>query len=294
MTARTPANPPENIAEERFRLERRLARDMAKAITDFSLIEPNDRIMVALSGGKDSHAMLYFLRRFQRASPTPFELIAVHLDQKQPGHDTSALVDYLNLEGYPFEIVREDTYSIVKAKTAPGDTQCVLCSRLRRAILYAAAKRLGCNKIALGHHRDDAIATLLLNLVYAGQLKSMPPKLRSDDGENIVIRPLVYCDEKQIARFALLSNWPILPCNLCGSQPDHQRKAMQTLLDSLETTIPNIKATMLAALRNVRPSHLLDQRLWRKLQLPIVGDAPKDDGENVRAGLLPIVDEGVD
>ena len=174
MTARTPVNPPENEHEERFRLERRLARDFAKAVTDFSLIEPHDRIMVALSGGKDSHAMLYFLSRFLRASPTPFELIAVHLDQKQPGHDTSTLVDYLQREGYPFEVVSEDTYSIVQAKTAPGDTQCVLCSRLRRAILYANAKRLRCNKIALGHHRDDALATLLLNLIYAGQLKSIP------------------------------------------------------------------------------------------------------------------------
>jgi tRNA 2-thiocytidine biosynthesis protein TtcA len=223
--------------------------------------------------------MLHLLRRFQRSTPKKFELVAINIDQGHPGYPVDTLRGYLEREGYDHRIVFEDTYSVVTDKIPEGKTYCSLCSRLRRGILYSLAQELRCTKIALGHHRDDVLATLMLNLVFAGQLKAMPPKLRSDDGKNIVIRPLVYAAEATIARFAELEGFPILPCDLCGSQENLQRKQMQKLLEDLEAKNPGTKTSMLAALRNVRPTHLLDAGLWRKLELPLIGDAPAEDAE---------------
>ena len=286
MTARVVV-PPQNEAQERDTLERRLTRDMGRAIAEFAMIAEGDRVMVAISGGKDSHTMLHLLRRFQRSAPISFEIIAVNIDQGQPGYPVEMLRSYLLAEGYEHRIVHEDTYSVVTSKVPEGKTYCSLCSRLRRGILYSLAVEMGCTKIALGHHRDDALATLMLNLVFAGQLKSMPPKLRSDDGRNIVIRPLIYAAEPTIARFAELSRFPILPCDLCGSQENLQRKQMQRLLDDLEAKNPGTRASMLAALRNVRPTHMLDAGLWQKLGLPLVGDAPDEEREATTSSAIP-------
>jgi len=276
VTARTPFQP-SSEAEEHAHLERRLTRDMAQAVRDFSMIEEGDKVMVAISGGKDSYTMLHLLRRMQKTAPISFDLVAVNLDQGHPGYPVERLRGWLEQQGYDFRIVHEDTYSVVKEKVPEGKTYCSLCSRLRRGILYSLAQELGCTKIALGHHRDDVLATLMLNLVFAGQLKAMPPKLRSDDGRNIVIRPLVFAAESTIARYAELERFPILPCDLCGSQENLQRKQMQALLDELERKNAGTKQSMLAALRNVRGSHLLDADLWRKLGLPVVGDAPAEE-----------------
>jgi tRNA 2-thiocytidine biosynthesis protein TtcA len=278
---------------EREKLERRLSRELARAVTDFSLLEEGDRVMVAVSGGKDSYTLLHLLRRLQRVAPITFSIVAVNVDQGQPGFPVERLRAWLEQEGYEHRIVFEDTYSIVQEKVPEGKTYCSLCSRLRRGILYTLATELGCTKIALGHHGDDVLATLLLNLFFAGQLKAMPPKLRSDDGRHVVIRPLLYAHEDVISRFAELARFPILPCNLCGSQPNLQRKQMRALLDELEAKNPGTKTSMLAALRNVRPTHLLDAGLWRKLGLPLVGDAPApapaDEGEGEdEAGAAPI------
>jgi tRNA 2-thiocytidine biosynthesis protein TtcA len=248
-------------------VERSLYRRFNQAVRDFRLLEPGDRVMVAVSGGKDSYAMLHFLRVMQGRAPFRFELIAVHLDQAQPGYDGKPLADWLTKEGYDHRILHRDTYSVVKEKTAPGQAYCFLCSRMRRGILYDTAVELGCNKIALGHHRDDALETLLLNLVFSGQLKSMPPKLFSDDGRNVVIRPLIYCGEPELVAFSNEQAFPILPCNLCGSQPNLQRKAMRRLLDQIEADNPGARNRMLAGLVNVRPTHLLDRTLWNALGL---------------------------
>ena len=252
------------------------------------MIGEGDRVMVAISGGKDSYTLLHLLRRLQRAAPISFELVAVNIDQGQPGYPVERLRAYLEREGYEHRIFEEDTYSIVKEKVPEGKTYCSLCSRLRRGILYNVAQELGCTKIALGHHRDDALATLMLNLVFAGQLKSMPPKLRSDDGRNVVIRPLAYASEAMIARFAELQEFPILPCNLCGSQENLQRNQMQALLTSLEEKHPGTRASMLAALRNVRPTHLFDHGLWKRLGLPLApADAPVEGDESAaEAGVI--------
>ena len=266
-------------AEERDALERRLARDLGRAVAEFAMIEQGDKVMVAISGGKDSYTMLHLLRRFQRSAPIEFELVAVNLDQGHPGYPVHLLRDWLVAEDVPHRIVHEDTYSVVTSKIPEGKTYCSLCSRLRRGILYTLAQEMGCTKIALGHHRDDVLATLMLNLTFAGQLKAMPPKLKSDDGRNVVIRPLIYAAEETIARFAELQAFPILPCDLCGSQENLQRKQMQRLLEQMEATNPGAKTSMLAALRNVRPTHLLDAGLWRKLQLPLIGDAPPEEPE---------------
>jgi tRNA 2-thiocytidine biosynthesis protein TtcA len=273
MTARV-VEKPSSPAEERDLLERRLTRDMGRAVAEFSMIEEGDRIMVAISGGKDSYTMLHLLRRFQKSAPIAFEMVAVNIDQGHPGYPVETLRSYLVGEGYEHRIVHEDTYSIVTSKIPEGKTYCSLCSRLRRGILYSLAEEMKCTKIALGHHRDDVLATLMLNLVFSGQLKAMPPKLRSDDGRNVVIRPLIYAAEPTIQRFAELEGFPILPCDLCGSQENLQRKQMQRLLDEMESKNPGTRASMLAALRNVRPTHLLDAGLWRKLELPLIGDAP--------------------
>jgi tRNA 2-thiocytidine biosynthesis protein TtcA len=240
--------------------ERLLLRDVGRAIGDFRLIEDGDRIMVALSGGKDSYSLLLLLRALQRRAPIRFSLLALHLDQGHPGYDGTPLERWLVREGVDHRILREDTFAIVTDKIPAGKTTCSLCSRLRRGILYRAASELGCNKIALGHHRDDAIETLLLNLFFAGKLAAMPAHLTSDDGRHIVIRPLIYCAEETIARFATEQEFPILPCNLCGSI-EAQRKQMKALLDRMEAEHPQLRQTMLAALGNVVPTHLLDRDL---------------------------------
>jgi tRNA 2-thiocytidine biosynthesis protein TtcA len=259
-------------------LERRLARAVAKAIRDFDMIAPGDRILVALSGGKDSMTMHHLLARLRLRAPLPFDLVPVTLDQGHPGFLADVLVDWLRARGHELSVVRDDTYRIVREKIPEGATYCSLCSRLRRAILYRIAREKGCTKVALGHHRDDAIVTLLLNLFFSGQLKSMPAKLVSDDGQSTVIRPLVYCAEDDIAEYAALCSFPILPCNLCGSQPNLQRKAMSDLIGRLEQDHPGLRAHALAALRNVRPSHLLDTSLWRRLGLAVATDSPEPDG----------------
>jgi tRNA 2-thiocytidine biosynthesis protein TtcA len=241
--------------------ERALLRDVGRAIADFNLIEDGDRIMVAVSGGKDSYGLLTLLDTLSHRAPVRFELVAVHLDQKHPGYDGAPLAQFLAATGLPHHILHEDTYSIVTEKIPEGKTYCSLCSRLRRGILYRAADELGCNKIALGHHRDDALETLLLNLFFAGKLAAMPARLTSDDNRHVVIRPLIYCPEPTLARFAEERAFPILPCNLCGSQSEAQRKQMKAMLDRMEAEHPHLRASMLAALGNVVPSHLLDKDL---------------------------------
>ena len=236
----------------------KLLRTMQRTIVSYELIAPGDRLMVAVSGGKDSYTMLDLLCAAQKRAPFRFELIAVHLDQGQPGYDGKPLADWLAAFGAPYEILREDTYSIVKQLVSEGDIYCAPCSRLRRGVLYSAAERLGCNKIALGHHREDTLQTLLLNLLYAGKLQAMPAKYRTDDGRFEVIRPLMDCAERDIAAHALAAGYPILPCNLCGSQDGLRRQQVESLLAQLETTIPDVRQVMLHAIKNVRPSHLLD------------------------------------
>jgi tRNA 2-thiocytidine biosynthesis protein TtcA len=250
-------------------LERRLLRDVGRAIADHGLIERGDRILVAMSGGKDSYALCVLLRALQARAPIPFELVAVHLDQGQPGYDGAPLAAWLQAEAVPHKILHENTYAIVTDKIPEGKTYCSLCSRLRRGILYRAAADLGCNKIALGHHRDDALETLLLNLFFGGKLASMPPRLVSDDGRFVVIRPLAYAAESDLAAFAAERRFPILPCKLCGSQDEAQRKHMKALLAELESKHPTLRQTMLAALGNVNPSHLFDKRL----KAPWAGEA---------------------
>src|SRR3954467_272219 len=211
---------------------------------DFSMIEEGDRIMVAVSGGKDSYTMLHLLRALQRKAPVRFELKVVNVDQGHPGYPAQTLRDYMAREGYDFTMIEEDTYSIVTEKIPAGKTYCSLCSRLRRGVLYRVATELGCNKIALGHHRDDALETLLLNLFFAGKLAAMPPRLVSDDGRHVVIRPLIGCAESDLAAFAAERAFPILPCNLCGSQSEAQRRQMKALLANLEKTNPTLRASM--------------------------------------------------
>ncbi len=233
---------------------------MLCTVSDFRLVEEGDRILVAVSGGKDSYTLLDLLWRARRKAPVNFELRAFHLDQGQPGYDGGSLRGWLEQFGAPFEILREETFTTVIADADDNAkaTYCRLCSRLRRGILYTAAARLGCNKIALGHHRDDALETLLLNLFYAGKLQAMPASYTTNDGRFRVIRPLIECAEQEIALHAADAGYPILPCNLCGSQDDLKRVAVSRLLDELEQKIPNLRQVMLAALKNVRPTHLLD------------------------------------
>lgn len=259
--------------DERSRLERKLSRAMGRAIHDFSLVEDGDRILCAVSGGKDSYALHHLLTELRKRAPVRFEVIAVNIDQGHPGYPGHLLEQYMREREFPFRMVREDTYSIVTDKVPEGKTYCSLCSRLRRGILYRLAAEMECTKIALGHHRDDAIATLMLNLVFAGQLKAMPPKLMADDGRNVVIRPLIYCAEDDLAAFAALQAFPILPCDLCGSQDNLQRKAISRLLADLDARHPGARNNMLAALTNVRPSHLLDASLWQKLGLRVADEA---------------------
>jgi tRNA 2-thiocytidine biosynthesis protein TtcA len=238
-------------------LEKRLAHEMGRCIADYQLIEPGDRVMVAISGGKDSYTLLHLLERARQRAPVRFEIIAVHLDQGQPGYDGAALEAWLEQQGYAHRIVRRDTYRLVTERIPEGQTYCSMCSRLRRGILYNAAEDLGCTKIALGHHRDDAIETLMLNMMFNGALSAMPARLRSDDGRNTVIRPLLYSSERDIAAYAAHLDFPIIPCNLCGSQENLWRQQVKEMLDNLETRAPKVRQSMLAALKNVHTSHLL-------------------------------------
>ncbi|WP_233978282.1 tRNA 2-thiocytidine(32) synthetase TtcA [Pectobacterium versatile] len=244
------------------KLQKRLRRNVGEAIADFNMIEEGDRIMVCLSGGKDSFTMLEILRNLQQSAPINFSLVAVNLDQKQPGFPEHVLPQYLDSIGVEYKIVEENTYGIVKDKIPEGKTTCSLCSRLRRGILYRTATELGATKIALGHHRDDILQTLFLNMFYGGKLKGMPPKLMSDDGKHIVIRPLAYCREKDIERFAEARQYPIIPCNLCGSQPNLQRQVIKDMLRDWDKRYPGRIETMFSAMQNVVPSHLADHALF--------------------------------
>lgn len=244
--------------KEAARLAGDLSRTMLRTVCEYGLIAEGDRILVAVSGGKDSYTLLDLLWRARRKAPVHFDLIACHLDQGQPGYDGRAIEAWLQGLGAPNEVLHEDTYSIVKDQTASGETYCGPCSRLRRGVLYSAAARLGCNKVALGHHRDDALETLLLNLLYAGRLQAMPARYRTVDGRFQVIRPLIECAEEDIARHAAAAGYPIMPCNLCGSQVGLKRDAVARLLARIEEEIPGVRGVMLAALKNVRPTHLLD------------------------------------
>ncbi len=246
------------MGDRHTQLQRRLYKKMKATCEAWSLLEPGDRVMVAISGGKDSYVMLHLLHKLVPRLPFDVELIAVHLDQVQPGYDGKSLAEWLEESGYRYEILQEDTYSVVKSRLAEGSTYCSLCSRLRRGILYTAAERLGCNKIALGHHREDTLETLLMNLFYSGKMQAMPAVYTTDDGRFQVIRPLIECDEASIAELAALEEFPILPCNLCGSQDGLKREAMAELLTNLEQNNPHLRSIMLNALRNVRPTHLLD------------------------------------
>jgi tRNA 2-thiocytidine biosynthesis protein TtcA len=244
------------------RLKGRLEHQVGQAIADFNMIEDGDTVMVCLSGGKDSYTLLDILRTLQRRAPIHFKLIAMNLDQKQPGFPADVLPNYLDTTGVPYHIETQDTYSIVKAKIPEGKTTCSLCSRLRRGIIYRVAGELGANKIALGHHRDDMVETLFLNLFFGGALKAMPPKLVTDKGDHVVIRPLAYCAEKDIARYARGMEFPIIPCNLCGSQENLQRQNIKEMLREWERQYPGRTQTMFTAMQNVRPSHLLDGGLF--------------------------------
>ena len=247
---------------EAGKLAKRLRRQVGEAIADFGMIEEGDKVMVCFSGGKDSHALLDVLLSLQTKSPVRFDLVAVNLDQKQPGFPAHVLPEYLRSRGVEFRIAEQDTYSVVKRVIPEGQTMCSLCSRLRRGVLYRVAAELGATKIALGHHRDDILATFFLNLFHGGQLKAMPAKLRSDDGRHVVIRPLAYVAEADLVEFSKQRNFPIIPCTLCGSQENLQRKLIGQMLAEWERNHPGRIESMLRALGEVRPSHLLDRKLF--------------------------------
>ena len=257
-----PVRDPRKDAYEEAKLAKRIRRQVGEAISDFAMIAEGDRVMVCLSGGKDSHGMLDVLLSLQEKAPMRFELVAVNLDQKQPGFPAHVLPEYLGGRGVPFRIVEQDTYSVVKRVIPEGKTMCSLCSRLRRGALYRVAGELGATKIALGHHRDDVLATFFLNLFHGGQLKAMPAKLASDDGRHVVIRPLVYVAEADLAAYAQARRFPIIPCTLCGSQENLERKRIGEMLRDWERNHPGRIESVLRAMTEVRPSHLLDRKLF--------------------------------
>ncbi|SFN98981.1 tRNA 2-thiocytidine biosynthesis protein TtcA [Formivibrio citricus] len=263
---------------ENKKLTKWLRHGVGDAINDFNMIEEGDRVMVCLSGGKDSYVMLDILRGLQKSAPVNFSLVAVNLNQKQPGFDETILPTYLESIGVEYRIVEEDTYSIVKKLIPEGKTTCSLCSRLRRGILYRVATELGATKIALGHHREDILETLFLNMFYGGKLKAMPPKLVTDDGQHVVIRPLAYCREKDIKRYAEWKQFPIIPCNLCGSQPNLQRVAVGEMIEDWDRRFPGRVETMMKALRNVVPSHLADPKIYDFVNARADGK-PRADGD---------------
>lgn len=244
------------------KLEKRLRRLVGTAIMDYKMIEDGDRIMVCLSGGKDSYALLDLLLKLKEKAPVNFEVFAVNLDQKQPGFPEHVLPNYLTELGVPFEIITQDTYSVVKEIIPEGKTTCSLCSRLRRGILYSYAKEKGFNKIALGHHRDDIVETLFMNMFFGSTLKAMPPKLQSDDGDNILIRPLAYCSEKDLIKYAEIHEFPIIPCNLCGSQDGLQRQTTKMMLQEWEEKYPGRIENIFRSLKNIKPSQLADTELF--------------------------------
>lgn len=256
------------------KLSKRLRRNVGRAIEDFTMIEAGDRIMVCLSGGKDSYAMLELLLNLQRSAPVSFELIAVNLDQKQPDYPAQVLPNYLAELGVPYQILEQDTYSVVKRVIPEGKTMCSLCSRLRRGRLYRFAAEHGMSKIALGHHRDDILETLFLNMFFGGKLKAMPPKLLSEDGQHTVIRPLAYCQEQDLQDYAELRQFPIIPCNLCGSQDNLQRQAVKQMLQAWDKQTPGRLETIFTSLQNIVPSHLADRALWDFASLGAQQSAP--------------------
>ena len=264
------------------KLQKRLRRNVGRAIQDFNMIEAGDRVMVCLSGGKDSYTMLSVLQSLQRSAPVDFELIAVNLDQKQPGFPAHVLPDYLQQQGVPYHIIERDTYSVVKRIIPDGKTMCGLCSRLRRGTLYGFAERHGMTKIALGHHRDDIIETLFLNMFYGGKLKAMPPKLLSEDGKHVVIRPLAYCKERDIEAYAAAMEFPIIPCTLCGSQTHLQRKLIKEMLRTWEKQAPGRLETIFSSMQNIVPSHLADVGLFDFAKL-----GSTDPAAAVPAWLIP-------
>ncbi len=253
---------PSTLSVNQNKLQKRLRRQVGEAIADFNMIEDGDKVMVCLSGGKDSYTMLDVLLYLQKVAPIQFEIVAVNMDQKQPGFPEHVLPAYLESIGVQYHIIEKDTYSVVKEKIPEGKTTCSLCSRLRRGIIYRTAAELGATRIALGHHRDDMLETLFLNMFFGGKIKAMPPKLVSDDGKHVVIRPLAYCTEADIARFARTMDFPIIPCNLCGSQENAQRKLIKNMLQGWARDYPGRIESLATALKNVVPSHLADQRLF--------------------------------
>ncbi len=266
-------------------IERRLARNLAKAVRTFDMIREGDRILVGMSGGKDSYVLFHLLDALAPRAPIHFTIVPVHVDQNPSGHDPQPLIDYLHQRGYELRVETDDASAMVRNKTREGKSPCTLCARVRRAILYRLADELGCGKIALGHHRDDAIVTFMLNLVFSGQLKSMPPKLVSDDQRHIVIRPLMYCPEEDIERVATSLSVPIVSCGVCGTPPTTERDAISALLTDFERKHPGARANMIAALANVRPSHLLDPGLWNALGLQVATEQAHDPA-------LPPTDRG--
>ncbi|MEC5399319.1 tRNA 2-thiocytidine(32) synthetase TtcA [Uliginosibacterium sp. H1] len=294
---------PADIAETSLsgnvlKLQKFLLRQVGRAIADFGMIEEGDRVMVCCSGGKDSYTLLTLLSILRQRAPIDFSIVAMNLDQKQPGFPDEVLPRYFESIGVEYRIVTEDTYSIVKGKVPEGKTTCALCSRLRRGIIYRTAREIGATKIALGHHREDIIETLFLNMFFGGKLKAMPPKLVSDDGQHVVIRPLAYCNERDVAKFARAMAYPIIPCNLCGTQENAQRKQIKAMLADWETRFPGRVESITTALQNVVPSHLADGNLYNFKSLSpladsaggdLVFDPPELDTGNTEPVVAPIV-----
>ena len=278
---------PKKDRTEFNKLHKRLRRNIGSAIADFNMIEAGDKVMVCLSGGKDSYTLLDILLHLQKTAPIQFDILAVNLDQKQPGFPEHVLPEYLDKLGVAYHIIENDTYSIVKRVIPEGQTTCSLCSRLRRGSLYGYARKQGITKIALGHHRDDILETFFLNLFYAGKLKAMPPKLRSDDGQNMVIRPLAYRKEKDIEKYAEFMQFPIIPCNLCGSQENLQRQAMKKMLENWDKNTPGRVESIFASIQNIAPSQLADTQLFdfSGLQLSPQSDDQSAEFESDSAGL---------